>query len=345
MNNNHPFVEAALQYAAMGWKVIPVNGKAPFFKGWPEKASDDPITINNWWSEHPKSNLGVVTGKRSGIFILDVDYKHGGIEALEALVNEYGALPKTLVAETPGGGFHYIFKYPQGGIGNDTGDLPLGLDVRGDGGQFVVHPSVHESGNTYEWQDFVEPHEVEIAEAPEWLLSLIRGKSKNGTGQKIKWVAGEDTPIPEGQRDCTLFSMARSCFMQGFDKEKVYTLVSFENRERCKPPLEEKDIRRIVDSADKYEKPGDGEETEWSDPQPIKTELLSVEQLPFEILPEAFRPWIEDVSHRMQCPPDFVAMAAITLAGSLIGTGCGIRPKQHDDWLVIPNLWGGVVGR
>jgi len=84
---------------------------------------------------------------------------------------------------------------------------------------------------------------------------------------------------------------------------------------------------------------------EWPDPQPIKTELLSVEPLPLEILPEAFRPWIQDVSHRMQCRPDFVAMAAITLTGSIIGTRCGIRPKQHDDWLVPPNLWGGAVGR
>jgi len=107
------------------------------------------------------------------------------------------------------------------------------------------------------------------------------------------------------------------------------------------------DLQGEVDLAQEWspsENPPDSD-TEWTDPQPIKTELLSVQPLPFEILPEPFRPWVEDVSHRMQCPPDFVAMAAITLAGSIIGTRCGIRPKQHDDWLVIPNLWGGVVGR
>ena len=31
--------------------------------------------------------------------------------------------------------------------------------------------------------------------------------------------------------------------------------------------------------------------------------------------------------------------------GSLIGRKVGIFPKAHDDWLVIPNLWGAVVGR
>jgi len=88
-----------------------------------------------------------------------------------------------------------------------------------------------------------------------------------------------------------------------------------------------------------------GNDSQWPEPEKIEPSLSSVEAFPFEILPEAFRPWIEDVSHRMQCPPEFVAMAAITLAGSIIGTRCGICPKQNDDWLVIPNLWGGVVGR
>ena len=124
-------LSAALGYAAMGWKVIPVKGKVPFIKRWPEVASDDPETINSWWSEQPNLNVGVVTGSRSGIFVLDVDAKYGGTQALEALEHQYGVLPKTLVAQTGGGGFHYIFKYPQGGIGNDTGDLPRGLDVRG----------------------------------------------------------------------------------------------------------------------------------------------------------------------------------------------------------------------
>ena len=34
-----------------------------------------------------------------------------------------------------------------------------------------------------------------------------------------------------------------------------------------------------------------------------------------------------------------VAMAAV------VGCRLGIRPKKRDDWLVVPNLWGCVVGR
>src|SRR6185295_15561239 len=31
--------------------------------------------------------------------------------------------------------------------------------------------------------------------------------------------------------------------------------------------------------------------------------------------------------------------------GSLVGRKIGIRPKRYDDWLVIANLWGCIVGR
>jgi putative DNA primase/helicase len=63
------------------------------------------------------------------------------------------------------------------------------------------------------------------------------------------------------------------------------------------------------------------------------------------MIPEPLRGWIVDVSERMQIPPDFAAAGAVVVAGSLIGRNLGILPKRHDDWLVVPNLWGAVVGR
>jgi hypothetical protein len=84
---------------------------------------------------------------------------------------------------------------------------------------------------------------------------------------------------------------------------------------------------------------------EWPEIQPVRTELLSVERLPLDIIPASFRGWIADVSNRMQCPPDFVAAAMLVMAGAIVGAACGIRPKKYDDWTVVPNLWGGVVGR
>ena len=46
----------------------------------------------------------------------------------------------------------------------------------------------------------------------------------------------------------------------------------------------------------------------------------------------------------MPCPPDFIAAAAIVMISSIVGARCGVRPKSHDSWIVVPNLWGGVVG-
>jgi hypothetical protein len=83
----------------------------------------------------------------------------------------------------------------------------------------------------------------------------------------------------------------------------------------------------------------------WEDPVPLPEGLPPVPSLDPAMLPEPLREWIVDVSERMQIPPDFAAAGAVVVAGSLIGRKVGIRPKRHDDWLVVPNLWGAVVGR
>jgi len=46
----------------------------------------------------------------------------------------------------------------------------------------------------------------------------------------------------------------------------------------------------------------------------------------------------------MPCPPDFIAAAVLVALGSIIGARCAIKPKSNDDWLVVPNLLGGIVG-
>ncbi|BCA55313.1 hypothetical protein W02_24530 [Nitrospira sp. KM1] len=84
---------------------------------------------------------------------------------------------------------------------------------------------------------------------------------------------------------------------------------------------------------------------DWPELLPVKADLLPVEPLSLAMIPHAFRDWISDVAGRMQCPPDFVATGMLVMAGSIIGAGCAVRPKQHDDWAVVPNLWGAVVGR
>jgi hypothetical protein len=83
----------------------------------------------------------------------------------------------------------------------------------------------------------------------------------------------------------------------------------------------------------------------WEDPVPLPEGLPPVATLDPAMIPEPLRGWIVDVSERMQIPPDFAAAGAVVVAGSLIGRKVGILAKRRDDWLVVPNLWGAVVGR
>ena len=84
---------------------------------------------------------------------------------------------------------------------------------------------------------------------------------------------------------------------------------------------------------------------EWPDPKPIRAVLCPVPTFDADILlPDAIREWIVDEADRMPCPPDFIAAAAIVALGAIIGARCAIKPKAKDDWLIVPNLWGGIVG-
>ncbi len=83
----------------------------------------------------------------------------------------------------------------------------------------------------------------------------------------------------------------------------------------------------------------------WENPNKIETDTLPVHALQVELIPEPFRAWLADVSHRMQTPGDFAAVSSLVIVGSLIGAGCSIKPKRLDDWEVIPNVWGACIGR
>jgi putative DNA primase/helicase len=83
----------------------------------------------------------------------------------------------------------------------------------------------------------------------------------------------------------------------------------------------------------------------WPDPRPLPADMPAVPPFDFDCLPNTLRPWVRDISERMQCPPDFPAIGAMVALASLVGRKIGIRPKRRDDWVEIPNLWGCVVGR
>jgi hypothetical protein len=147
---------AALDYAVVhGWCVIALHdistghcscrdgascktpGKHPRLKDWRNTASKDAGTIAGWWKQWPQANVGILTGARSGIVVLDVDPRHGGDDDLATLLAEHGPLPETVTVATGGGGAHHYFAHPGGTV--EGYNLTPGLELKGDG-QFVVAP-------------------------------------------------------------------------------------------------------------------------------------------------------------------------------------------------------------
>ncbi len=80
------------------------------------------------------------------------------------------------------------------------------------------------------------------------------------------------------------------------------------------------------------------------EPEPINQTLCPVPAFDAELLPQPFRTWVVDMAHRMQCPVDFCAVGVVITLAGVIGAAIGIKPKRKDDWLIVPNCWGGVIG-
>lgn len=83
----------------------------------------------------------------------------------------------------------------------------------------------------------------------------------------------------------------------------------------------------------------------WLVPMPIVSTLPPVEQFVPGLLPPTLGDYVMDVADRQQAPPDFAAVTALCGIAAVLGNKFRIRPKQHDDWEVTPNLWGAIIGR
>ena len=199
--NTTPVLEAAMGYAIFrGWEVFPavVAEKksylsaeyAPEHKLWGMTSDPQQLQrnfVNLKW--RLMCGVGVPTGWVNRIFDIEADTKKGhgvdGLASIEALEAKHGKLPDTLMAESPSGSVHRIYKHPGRGIKVVTRALSgyPGVDIKGDGGMFVAPPSVRSDG-AYKWLN-----NLPIAEAPQWLIDLVRDDapaldSSSSSGEK-----------------------------------------------------------------------------------------------------------------------------------------------------------------
>lgn len=161
--------EAALEYLALGWAVIPLcppdhigvgkahlgkctsPGKAPLIAGWASFEELPTVAdVNHWWRQWPNANVGIVMGRISGLVGLDIDGETG--ERLLARMS-LGLLPPSCEFHTPGGR-RLLYAVPSGkalGIGKVREGKKMELRLLGEGSQTVAPPSRHLSGAYYEW--------------------------------------------------------------------------------------------------------------------------------------------------------------------------------------------------
>ena len=250
-------VVEALKYARRGWPVFPVHsvehgkctcgdptcssvGKHPRTAHGVKDATCNEEAIRRLFC-YRNGGIGLATS--SGLFVLDIDPRHGGDKTLSALEEQYGALPITLEVRTGGGGRHLFFA-SQGGstVKNSVGALGAGVDVRGEGGYVVLPPSIHFSGNRYEWV-----RESDAAVAPDWLVANLAANQPRSSTKK-----DAQGKIPEGQRNSTLTSLAGSMRHRGLSFEAILAALITENQIRCDPPLPASEVRGIALSVSRY---------------------------------------------------------------------------------------------
>jgi hypothetical protein len=240
---------AALSYAARGWSVLPVEsrGKRPLV-AWTEfqQRRAEPDEIDAWFRRWPEANVGIVTGLVSGLVVVDVDAQHGGFESLAALEREHGPLPHTVAAVTGGGGRHLYFDHPRGALRNRVGLRP-GIDLRAEGGCVVAPPSVHPSGQRYTWEPGRAPGDVPLAALPPWFLEPLRQAAHAGH-PLAHWRQLVHEGVAEGERNAALASLTGHLLWRGVDPEVALELLLGWNRLRCRPPLPDDEVARVVQS-------------------------------------------------------------------------------------------------
>ncbi len=238
---------AALSYGERGWSVIPLDGKVPLIGEWTHKASTDSEQIRTWWGQKPTANVGIVTGEKSRLVVLDVDPGKGGDDSLDQLEKQYGSLPLTIEVITGSGGHHYYFQHPGFVLGNSAGKLGPGLDIRADGGQVVAPPSIHPvTGKSYEWEGAHHPDDIPPAPVPDWLLRLLTEK-----GELLSPPTAQT--FHAGGRNDSLARIAGKLRRNGLSHTELEAVLLTMNRDRCRPPLFADEVRKIAGSIARYQ--------------------------------------------------------------------------------------------
>src|SRR4030042_1007732 len=231
----HDTLETAFSYISQGFKVFPVKiDKKPLTAHGLKDATQTQAGLREFWTRWPDAGIALVT---EGLIVLDFDAKNGGLESKSMMEANYGRLLRTRTHRTGGGGEHWIYRNTDGTDIRNTVAFAgyQGVDLRANGGDIGGPPSLHQSGRKYEVID-----DTDITPTPVWLLELAIKKTT-----KPKKISPESQPIPEGQRNSTLTSLAGTMRRRGMTQEVIEAALLEVNRQQCSPPLSDSEVTKI----------------------------------------------------------------------------------------------------
>jgi hypothetical protein len=186
---------AALANAEVGLPIFPARAifnsktgkwnKPPYIQNWQSAASSDPMQIEEWWDQFPNAIPAI---RCDSLVIVDAD-RHGdepdGVVALGSLVNRFEEWPDHPVVLTPSNGEYHYFRQPSSPLGNGTGDLPHGIDIRGMGGFVIAPGAMRPDGTAWQFDRRLVPNGKNwvnsIPALPTWLEQKIRAEHTQPT--------------------------------------------------------------------------------------------------------------------------------------------------------------------
>lgn len=269
----------ALKYYDMGWCILPAKkGEKHPIVQWKDYQSKRPTREQVIeWFKNGDYNIFLVTGKISGICVVDVDVKDE-IYFTEEAEDIIRKLPLTLLSFTGRKGHHYFFKYPTDKeLGNFAGKIP-GVDFRGEGGGVILPPSIHSNGNEY-FFDIME--DIELCDLQAMVYEFPYELFKDCfelIGNRVTSIETNHQLVTEGRRNATLMSHAGTIFRQFSDRPELARLLILGlNQKICDPPLPEEEIEKtILSSITKYHPLNAIRKDDWSNPL-LADELLKLE--------------------------------------------------------------------
>jgi hypothetical protein len=174
-NNSTTLRDCACEYAERGLFVLPANGKVPRISGGFHSASKDPDMVRGWWKRWPEANIGIACDA-SDLVVLDVDPRSNGWATLDDL-ESMCELPLTPMSHTGGDGLHAFFHFPRVDL---NGKLP-GMDIKHHG-YVIAPPSMHASGQRYEWiLDLDQP----LSSLPRPWLEMLSRNPEEGSSNGV----------------------------------------------------------------------------------------------------------------------------------------------------------------